>query len=132
MQPISGGKIYDIERNLTELLSKDLKLIIFHIGTNHSTTESHDVILQKIISLKEKIQFMLPNCKIVISNLIVRTDNSSANDTNEKVNTMLKQLEIDILDNSNIKEKHLGKRGLHLNSNGNALFAKNILDIVRS
>ena len=75
---------------------------------------------------------MLPNCKIVISNIIVRTDNNNANRTNEKVNSMLKWLEIDILDNSYIKEKHLGKRGLHLNSNGNALFAKNILNIVRS
>ena len=106
VQPISGGKIYDIERNLTELLNKDLKLIIFHIGTNHSTTESPEVILQKILSLKERIQFVLPNCKIVISNIIVRTDNNDANRTNEKVNTMLKRLEIDILDNSNIKEKH--------------------------
>ena len=131
VQPISGGKIIDIERNLNELLNPDLKLIIIHIGTNHSSTENEKYVLQGVVSLKEKISLMLPNCKVVISNLIVRTDDVFTNNRNEKVNKMLRKLDIDILENNNIKEKHLGKRGLHLNAYGNALLFKKLLNIVR-
>ena len=35
-------------------------------------------------------------------------------------------------DNGNITDKHLGRRGLHLNCNGNIIFAKNLLTVIKS
>ena len=37
-----------------------------------------------------------------------------------------------MLHNSSIKEKHLGKRGLHLNAQGNAILACNFLNVIRN
>ena len=36
------------------------------------------------------------------------------------------------MDNKNIKEKHLGKRGLHLNAQANAILASKILSAIRN
>ena len=50
----------------------------------------------------------------------------------EKVNKLLKGSNYRVLDNSNIKEKHLGKRGLYLNAQGNAVLASNFLSAIRN
>ena len=60
---------------------------------------------------------------VIISNLIVRTDNTKANSTIRKTNTLIKELQTQTVHNSNISEKHLGKRGLHLNQEDNTIFA---------
>ena len=41
-------------------------------------------------------------------------------------------MQIQTVDNSNISEKHLGKRGLHLNQEGNTVFASNLLHAIRN
>ena len=41
-------------------------------------------------------------------------------------------MQIKTVDNSNISEKNLGKRGLHLNQEGNTVFASNLLHAMRN
>ena len=41
------------------------------------------------------------------------------------------QKNIDITENSNVKEKHRGAKKLHMNGRGNSVFAKNILTLIR-
>ena len=41
-------------------------------------------------------------------------------------------MQIQTVDNSNISEKHLGKRGLHLNQEANTVFASNLLHAIRN
>ena len=41
-------------------------------------------------------------------------------------------MQIQTVDNSNISEKHLGKRGLHLNQEGNTVFASNLLHAIKN
>ena len=41
-------------------------------------------------------------------------------------------MQIQTVDNSNISEKHLVKRGLHLNQEGNTVFASNLLHAIRN
>ena len=36
------------------------------------------------------------------------------------------------INNGNITDKHLGRRGLHLNRNGNIIFVKYLLNAIRS
>ena len=84
------------------------------------------------MSLKVDIESMLPNCTVIISKLVKRKDNKIANKTNEEVNQLINsQTDVIQIDNSNIKEIHLGKRGLHLNEKGNAILARNILNKLR-
>ena len=132
VQPIPGGKIEDIQQNLKDLLHEDLETVIIHAGTNNATTDTPQMVADKLITLKQNIEGSLPKNRVIISNLIARTDNTKANSTIRKTNRLIKELQIQTVDNSNISEKHLGKRGLHLNQEGNTVFAINLLHAIRN
>ena len=59
--------------------------------------------------------------------MIKRTDNRQTNNANEKVNQLLKNSKLHVINNDNIKEKQLGKRELHLNTHSNVLLTNNVL-----
>ena len=48
------------------------------------------------------------------------------------VNNFIELAKLKFIDNANITDKHLARRGLHLNRNGNIIFAKNVLNAIRS
>ena len=106
--------------------------VLLHVGTNNAVSDSPEDIFSKLIPLVDSISRSLPKCNVFISNLIKRIDNRKTNGVCEKVNTMLKGSNYLILDNSNIKEKHLRKRGLHLNAQGDAILASNFLNAIRN
>ena len=130
VQPIPGGKIEDIQQNLRDLLHEDLETVIIHASTNNATTDTPHMIVDKLITLKQNIQRSLPKYRVIISNLIIRTDNTKANYTILKTNRLIKELQIQTVDNSNISKNHLGKRGLHLNQEGNTVLVSNLLHVI--
>ena len=132
VQPIPGGKIDDIKENLNDLLHEELQKVIIHVGTNNAMTDTPKEIFEKLISLKHQIESILPKCEVTISNLIMRTDEPKASKINEEVNSFIKSASINFVENSNIKGKQLGKRGLHLNIQGNKMFARNLLNAIRN
>ena len=132
VQPISGAKIKDIGNDLDELIPNDLKTIILHVGTNNTVEDTPEDIYNDLISLKTKIEDKIPNCQVLVSCLIRRSDNVKANKTAGKVNNFIKLAKLKFIENGNITDKHLGRRGLHLNRNGNIIFAKNLLNAIRS
>ena len=127
VQPILGGKVEDIQQNPNDLLHEDLETVIIHTGTNNATTDTPQMIVDKLITLKRNIEGSILKCRVIISKLIVRTDNTKANTTIQNTNRLIKELQIQTVDNSNISKKHLEKRGLHLNQEGNTVFASNLL-----
>ena len=114
VQSIPGGKIDDIKENLNDLLHEELQKVIIHVGTNNAMTDTPKEIFEKLTSLKCHIESILPKCEVTISNLIMRTDEPKAAKINEEANRLIKWTNIIFLENSNIKGKQLGKRGLHL------------------
>ena len=124
VQPISGAKIKDISNNLHELIQNDLKTIILHVGTNNSVEDTPEDIYHDFISLKTRIDDKIPNCQGLISCLIRRSGNIKANKTAEKVSNFIKLAKLKFIENGNITDKHLGRRGLHLNRNVNIIFAE--------
>ena len=62
----------------------------------------------------------------------MRMDKPKAAKMNEEVNRLIKSANINFVENSNIKGKQLGKRGLHLNIQGNKMFARNLLNAIRN
>ena len=62
----------------------------------------------------------------------MRTDEPKAAKTNKEVNRSVKLANMSFVENSNIKEKQLGKRGLRLNTQGNKMFARNLQNAIRS
>ena len=73
----------------------------------------------------------LPDCCVIISKPIIRTDDGLALLTIKNLNKHLSQLELPCIENDNIKENDLGRKGLHLNKQGTGKFANNLLDAIR-
>ena len=132
VKPISGAKIKDISNNLDELTHNDLEIIILPVGTNNKVEDTPEDIYNNLMSLKTKIEDKIPNCQVLISCLVRPNDNVKANKTAEKVDNFIKLAKLKFIDNGNITDKHLGRRGLRLNRNGNIIFAKNLLNAIRS
>ena len=92
VQPIPGGIIEDIQQNLKDLLHEDLETVIIHAGTNNATTDTPQMIVDKLITLKQNIEGSLPKNRVIISNLIARTDNTKANSIIRRTNRLIKEL----------------------------------------
>ena len=84
------------------MLHEDLETVIIHAGTNNAITDTPQMIVDKLITLKRNIEGSLPKCRVIISKLIVRTDNTKANTTIRNTNRLIKQLQIQAVDNTNI------------------------------
>ena len=84
----------------------------------------------------EKTKRISPNTKIVFSSIIFRKDRQDIEKQHIDVNTRLKnfckQKNLSLIDNSNLKEEHLGLKKLHLNRIGNSIFAKNVLSYLEN
>ena len=100
--------------HLPTLLCDKPDCILLHISTNDCVSETSDQALMEIINLTEHMEKILPTCTVVVSQPTLRTDNVKANNIIGNLNIKLKRNKIKLLDNSNIKTHHLGKKGLHL------------------
>ena len=106
--------------------------MILHIGTNNTINDTSRIVLDKILSLKAFVEKALPDCDVCISNLNLRTDNSKASLTVNNVNQHLSTLQLDIIDNSNISNVGLSRRGFHLNIQGLGKLAINFIKKIKS
>ena len=48
LQPILGGITEDMQQNLKDLLHEDLETVIIHAGTNNGTTDTPQMIVDKL------------------------------------------------------------------------------------
>ena len=92
VQPIPGGKIEDIQQNLKDLFHEDLETVIIHASANNATIDTPQMIVDKLITLKQEIKGSLPKCRVIISKLILRTDNTKVNTTIRNTNRLIKEL----------------------------------------
>ena len=98
-----SGTTHDMYDYLKPLLKKNSDNIIWHIGTNSSVNETSRDILNEILSLKNLIEKLRPKCKVIVSNIIYRSDNGKDFLTVIlNLNDHLDALSIDVVDNRNI------------------------------
>ena len=134
-----GANTRDLQDYVKPLIRKRPDKIIIVIGTNDIERKPVNDILRSIKLVMDMILEKLPDCHLVISEIIRRADNR-LNDAelaklNGKINTFnqsLKKINIDILRQQNIIRDHLGRDGLHLNFNSNKQLALNIIEKLRS
>ena len=117
VQPIPGGKAEDIQQNLKDVLHEDLETLIFHAGTNNATTNTPQMIVDKLITLKRNIEGSLLKGRVIVRKFILRTDNTKTNTTIQNMNRMIKELQIQTVDNSKIS-KNFGKKKITFESRG--------------
>ena len=85
------------------------------------------MVLDKLVNLKKLIEHTLPECNVVISNLITRTDNGKASLTVIETNKHLHGLQMDVIDTGNVTSNKLNRGGLHLNPRGLGKLAINFI-----
>ena len=103
------------------LLHKSPYIIILNVGTNDCVSKFSFVVLDKILKFKTLIYNSLPHCKIIISNIVDRTDEGNAS-------VKVQKFEINIVNNSNIEIECLDKKGLHLIERGSGKLATNFVN----
>ena len=69
---------HEINDFLKPLLKKNPDNIILHTGTNNSVNETSLKILNGILSLKYCIEKLCPTRKVIVPNIIYRSDNGKA------------------------------------------------------
>ena len=117
---------------LKPLLKQNPDNIILHVRTNNWVIETSRDILNEILSLRNLIEKLCPTCKIIVSNLIYRSDNRKASLTVKNVNDHLDALNTDVVDNRNVGGNYLSNSGLHLNSTGYGKLAINFIKRMRN
>ena len=129
----SGGASETVLENIDETLKSKPDLIV-HVGTNDLTNGIN--LLNQAKKIVKQVKKASQNTKIVFSGIITRKDRKNIDKKVSEVNSYLKnycsQKNINFIDNSNLKEEHLGQKKLHLNKKGNSILAKKNLNFLRS
>ena len=122
----SGEKVLE---QLDDIIKEKPDNLIGHVGTNDITNNVN--LLSNVKKIFNKVSRESPSTAIAFSSIINRKDKANIQKTLTYTITRLKnicmQKGISFIDNSVIKEFHLGKRKLHLNKKGNSAFAKKLL-----
>ena len=112
--------------HLKPILKRHPEFLILHIGTNDTSKYTPNEIADKVLALKRFVVVSQnKECKVIISTLTMRVDSSKNGNAVQKVNEILKELNIPLKKNFNIVKKHLESRGLHLNEHGTSRLAMN-------
>ena len=127
-----GATIDDLHHHIIPLLKKKPDHLILHAGTNDAVSKTSRQILDDLLQLKNEVLKTLPNCNVIISKPTIRIDNGKAALTLRNLNQHLTELKVDSIDNSNIKQMHIGRKGLHLNNKGKDKLALNFFHKIRN
>ena len=101
-------------------------------GTNNSSKGTSFQTYHKLLNLVHFIKENNPNYHVVLSSPIDRLDDGKAALTIKRLNSLLSESSLDIIDNSNIGHSFLGMHGLHLNEHGVGKLALNFVKRIRS
>ena len=119
MQTFSGANVADMRYFVKPAISRSPDYLLLHVGTNDL-----------------KIAKDSPNTKVVLSKVITRSDDSSLNPKIKELNCKLSQVcqnnNWGLLNHNNVTADHLNPYGLHLNKQGTAKLAKNIIEYFKS
>ena len=105
--------------------------ILLPVGTNDCTNKTSDDVLREFECLVEFIRKVLPCSQVIVSQPIVRADNIKAKQIIKNFNLILKRLQYNILDNSNLNVFHLGRRGIHFSHYGTKKMTINIISLIK-
>ena len=120
-----------MQHNLVPILERNPCRLILHVGTNNAESFTSREILGKLLKLKIFISKKCPQCKTIFSTPTIRSDKVKVNLTVRQLTNHLLQLEIDVVDNRNITDRCIGRKGLHLNISGTIQLAKNFLNFIK-
>ena len=80
-----------------------------------------------MLQLKSVITNSLPNCRVIFLQPTAGEDNGKRGLTLHRLNKYFSELNLDVVNNSNIKVKHASQKGLHLNPKEKSSLALNFM-----
>lgn len=130
VRSFGGAKVNDLFHYLVPTLEDKPDRIILHIGTNDLKNEEPREVSEKVVKVCEFIEKKSPNTEIVISELTPRSDSENANKSSCEVNKILRSFnrtrDWKFISHSDMNTGCLNSRGVHLNSRGTSVLARNI------
>ena len=123
-----GAKIEDVAQRANDIASMhSVSEVIIHVGTNN-TSDDPETIAAKITSLCDTLQ----PTSVTTSSIIHRKyeslpERKKVDDANELLKSITTRTHWGFIDNRNINTDHLMTDGIHVNSVGVRLLAKNII-----
>ena len=105
--------------------------VVLYVGTNNAKDLTSREILDKLPQLNTAVLDSDENCKVILSQPMIRVDDGKAYSTILKLNDLLEELDIPILKDRNITVDHLESKDLHFNSHGTSRFAMNLKASIR-
>ena len=127
-----GATTDDFQDYVKPLIREQPSYLILHVRTNNSPSEEPESTAEKILPLKRLVNKLSPRTEVIISSLITRTDRKKLHQKVKEVNNILFSNNLNIIDNSNVKSRHLNRSKLHLNKSGDATLAHNFRMKIRS
>ena len=113
-----GATVRDMYHCLLPLLEKKPSNIIYHVGTNDTSSKPPEEILAELLKLKHWILSKLPSCNVIISHPTIRNDHYIPRGKIYKLRSLLRELNCTCIPHSNIDNTCLGRGKLHLNHKG--------------
>ena len=136
VKSFAGATIEDMEDYLKPVIRKEPESIILHVGTNDLKNLSPKQVANGIANLGSQISEESPNTNIMLSSIILRTDNpqlaAKAAEANKLINSLCSKNKWKFINHSSINSSCLNSRGLHLNRKGTSYVAKNLSQFITS
>ena len=110
-----GSTVDDLSHHIIPIIRKKPPNMIKHIGTNGAPSSTSREIQDSLLKLKALVNEKLPQCKVSLSTPTLKTDNGKSTLTVSQLVNHLLNLNIDVIDNKNIKSRHLNRKVLQLN-----------------
>ena len=129
-----GATINDMNHYIQPTMKKQPKLVILHVGTNDIQRKEPDEIVAEMKSLCQGIVSQSLS-RIAISEVIKRQDpviNIKIDKTNSLLAKLCGKFKWQFIRHTNIDASKLNASGLHLNSQGTAMLAKNLIESLKN
>lgn len=127
-----GSTIGDMKHHIKPCLAKKPEEIILHVGTNNLADQNPNDIVTGIVDILNMAKEESPDTEIILSEIIVRTDNPSyeakIGKVNAKLNKFCTEHNIGLIEHKNIQARHINPYGVHLNRIGTSILAKNFVE----
>ena len=132
LKTFSGARVEEMKHYMEPAIVSEPEGIIIHSGTNNLRNEDPNTVANKII--QTALNAKRRNPCVAVSSLIVRTDSSELEGKRQAVNQLLRKtlrsMDIALIENDNINERHLDRWGLHLNTAGTAILTGNFIQFL--
>ena len=132
----SGAMTRDIVDHITPVVRIRPSCITIHSGTSDLTQRIDTIV--NIKSAIEETRQESPGTEIVLSTVVIRKDKQALDkkpnvkELNMKIKDLATELNVQVIDNSNIDVSCLSRKQLHLNRKGDSVLANNYIKFIKS